>query len=133
MFHVQRGPILSGIDSPCPEVSYSAGTSRMKFTAGAPPNMPRMCLPFDFDSGFFAVPTDPAVCEADGLIPFADFGTTFEPFRCGTDNVALTIDEDINRKRCTIAGKPMFQQEFDDVSRNVEAVTVRFLYFPPPC
>jgi hypothetical protein len=96
----------------------------IKFTSTPTPVMPSLCEPFDFSAE--------AQCTAAGLVEFGKFRTTFEPFQCTPGGgVVLSANEDDNRKRCVIAGKPLLQEEYNDMANNFDAITVNPLTTPP--
>lgn len=90
--------------------------------------MPPLCAPFTPQPtawGDLIVPTNATQCEMLGQTAFENFSTTFETFKCTPEAVTLNgADTEDNRKRCTIAGKPIFEEDYDSMANYAEAITV---------
>lgn len=89
--------------------------------------MPSICPPFDF-TGPLVVPTTEQDCATLGHIAFSNFNQSFETFKCTEDFTGANTED--NRKRCTIAGTPIFEEDYETMSKNAQAITVSFPLLP---
>lgn len=106
---------------------FNTGSDSIEFTAELPV-MPPLCAPFTPQPtawGDLIVPTNATQCEMLGQTAFENFSTTFETFKCTPEAVTLNgADTEDNRKRCTIAGKPIFEEDYDSMANYAEAITI---------
>lgn len=95
----------------------------MRLLSSSPAVMPPLCPPFSAE-GNVTVATDPAVCAAQNAVPFDRFDETYEPLRCNLPDRVFPGGEDVPRRICTAQGTPLFVEEFEDMARGAEAISV---------
>lgn len=103
--------------------TFDTGTNSMRLISSSPAVMPDLCPPFH-DQGNVTVATDPALCEENNAVPFDRFDATYEPLRCTLPDRVFPGGEDVPRRICTAQGTPLFADEFEDMARGAEAISI---------